>query len=119
MELGVQFPQINHKEKFANIRIAKTKVEGNITITNINRLYPTATYIFVENNGKDSILKITKTTKNKPVISALFELKNGVSAIPLTGIVEFLADSTDLELNFVEDFDGFVWIISNIFKKGL
>lgn len=116
MELDVQFPQIDNVKMIANICINKTKVEGSITIPDANRLYPLSTYIFVENNGETCVLNVAKntddTTKNM-----LFELKNGVSAIPLIGIMEFMADKTDLKLNFDKDFDGYVWVVSSVYKS--
>lgn len=117
MELEVQFPAIKHREQNAHIAIEKTKVEGKITISNANRLYPTSSFIFIENNGKLSILNIAKTTKNKPVKNMLLELKSGLSAVALSDIMEFMADNTTLELNFMKDFDGFIWIVSNTLRK--
>lgn len=122
INVEVQYPELNHEECIANIKIETTDIEGRQGI-NIHHVrdydYKNGMFINIINFGKVEIITFKAGDKypNSMLGDICMEIPNGISAINVADICRFIRNDGSIYIDFPEKFKGAVYVTSRYGSK--
>ena len=122
INVEVQYPELNHEECIANIKIETTDVEGKqgINIQHVRDYdYKNGMFINIINFGKVEIITFKAGDKypNSMLGDICMEIPNGISAINVADICRFIRNDGSIYIDFPEKFKGAVYVTSRYGSK--
>lgn len=114
-KIDVQYPQLNHTESVANIRINKTEVNKGITIKDAFSNKNNSLFIVIDNTSDTKALLTVKAGDaypNSMLGDIVIELPVGTSALQLQDLSRFEKSDGSLDLDFSEGFKGTIFAVA-------